>query len=132
MGMTTSIHAGRNADPTVEDDTVSERLKTEGDLKITLISLHGLIRGQDPELGATLTRADKSNTCWSSPASWRLMRNVREVELLTRQIIDPKVDDDYAQLRRTDRGKCHDCADTVWAKTISAQGIPLAVHRDVH
>ncbi len=67
-------------------------------LKITLISLHGLIRATIPNWAAMRTRAGRSSTCWNWLANWRRKPNVREVELLTRQIIDPKVDDDYAQL----------------------------------
>ncbi|WP_096363951.1 HAD-IIB family hydrolase [Thiohalobacter thiocyanaticus] len=64
---------------------------------IILISIHGLIRGEHLELGRdsdtggqTLYVVELARALARHPDVWR-------VDLLTRQVIDPKVDDDYAQ-----------------------------------
>jgi len=67
-------------------------------LKITLISLHGLIRARDPELGRDADTGGQTKYVLELARELAAQPNVREVELLTRQIIDPRVDDDYAQL----------------------------------
>lgn len=69
-----------------------------GDLKITLISLHGLIRGHDCELGRDADTGGQVKYVLELARELAAHSHVREVELLTRQIIDPKVDDDYAQV----------------------------------
>jgi sucrose-phosphate synthase len=67
-------------------------------LKITLISLHGLIRAQQPELGRDADTGGQVLYVLELARELAKQRNVREVELLTRQVIDSKIDDDYAQL----------------------------------
>ena len=67
-------------------------------LKITLISLHGLIRARDPELGKDADTGGQIKYVLDVARELAAQPNVREVELLTRQIIDPRVGDDYAQL----------------------------------
>ncbi|QDT89277.1 HAD-IIB family hydrolase [Gimesia algae] len=69
-----------------------------GDLKITLISLHGLIRGHNSELGRDADTGGQVKYVLELARELAAHEHVREVELLTRQIIDPKVDDDYAQV----------------------------------
>ena len=68
------------------------------DLKITLISLHGLIRARDPELGRDADTGGQVIYVLELAKELAAHENVREVELLTRQIVDPNVDDDYAQV----------------------------------
>ena len=68
------------------------------DLKISLISLHGLIRARDPELGRDADTGGQIKYVLELAKELATHENVREVELLTRQIIDPKVGEDYAQL----------------------------------
>lgn len=67
-------------------------------LKISLISLHGLIRAKDAELGRDADTGGQVKYVLELAKELASHENVREVELLTRQIIDPKVSDDYAQL----------------------------------
>ncbi len=67
-------------------------------LKITLISLHGLIRAHDSELGRDADTGGQVKYVLELARELAAHTQVREVELLTRQIIDPKVDDDYAQV----------------------------------
>ena len=67
-------------------------------LKITLISLHGLIRAHAPDLGRDVDTGGQVKYVLELAREFAKQPNVREVELLTRQIVDPKVDDDYAQL----------------------------------
>lgn len=73
-------------------------LAREDGLKITLISLHGLIRGTAPELGHDADTGGQIIYVLELARELAKQANVREVELLTRQIIDPKVSSDYAQL----------------------------------
>jgi sucrose-phosphate synthase len=73
-------------------------LDKENHLKITLISLHGLIRAQDPELGCDADTGGQVKYVLELAKELAAQPEVREVELLTRQILDPKVDACYGQL----------------------------------
>ena len=75
-----------------------EKFASTDNLKITLISLHGLIRAHEPELGRDADTGGQVKYVLELAREFADQSNVREVELLTRQIVDPKVDDDYAQL----------------------------------
>ncbi len=66
--------------------------------KITLISLHGLIRGDNPELGRDADTGGQVIYVLELARELAKHPDVREVELLTRQIVDDKVSSDYAQL----------------------------------
>jgi sucrose-phosphate synthase len=68
--------------------------KTE--LKISLISLHGLIRGQAPELGRDADTGGQVKYVLELARELSVHPRVARVELLTRQIFDPKVGEDYA------------------------------------
>ncbi|QDV23495.1 Mannosylfructose-phosphate synthase [Aureliella helgolandensis] len=72
-------------------------LNKKDGLKITLISLHGLIRGDEPELGADADTGGQVKYVLELARELAANPSVREVELLTRQIFDPKVSKDYAQ-----------------------------------
>ena len=67
-------------------------------LKITLISLHGLIRANAPELGKDADTGGQIKYVLEVAKELATQPSVREVELLTRQIIDSRVDDDYARV----------------------------------
>ncbi|MEM7784738.1 MAG: HAD family hydrolase [Planctomycetota bacterium] len=67
-------------------------------IKISLISLHGLVRVNDMELGRDADTGGQVKYVVELASELAKLPNVREVELLTRQVIDPKVDDSYAQL----------------------------------
>ena len=90
------------ASTSIEDSgTVSQHERVDhggGPLKITLISLHGLIRGHDMELGRDADTGGQVKYVIELARELAAHENVREVELLTRQVIDPKVDDDYAKV----------------------------------
>jgi sucrose-phosphate synthase len=74
-------------------------LKENGNaLKISLISLHGLIRAKDPELGRDADTGGQIKYALELARELAKQPEVTEVELLTRQIIDPKIDEDYAKL----------------------------------
>ncbi len=73
-------------------------LERETKLKITLISLHGLIRAKDAELGCDSDTGGQVKYVLELTRELASHPNVGAVELLTRQIIDPKVSEDYAQL----------------------------------
>ena len=88
----------RQLEPADDDDPATVRLRKPGQLKISLISLHGLIRAHDLELGRDADTGGQVTYVLELARELAAQPNVREVELLTRQIIDPKVDDDYAQL----------------------------------
>lgn len=67
-------------------------------LKITLISLHGLIRAEGAELGCDADTGGQVKYVLELAKELASHEHVREVELLTRQIIDPKVSTDYAKI----------------------------------
>lgn len=68
-----------------------------GGIKLSLISLHGLIRANDPELGRDADTGGQVKYVLELARELASHSGVRQVELLTRQIIDPKVSDDYAK-----------------------------------
>lgn len=72
-------------------------LSSEGSLKISLISLHGLIRAREPELGRDADTGGQVKYVLELARELAAHEHVREVELLTRQIIDPKIGAEYAQ-----------------------------------
>ncbi|TWU33680.1 HAD-IIB family hydrolase [Novipirellula artificiosorum] len=73
-------------------------LDREDGLKITLISLHGLIRAKDAELGRDADTGGQITYVLELARELASQPHVREVELLTRQIIDSKISSDYARL----------------------------------
>lgn len=87
-----------SGEPTVGPKRVSSLLDKKEGLKITFLSLHGLIRGQDPELGRDNDTGGQVKYVLELARELAMHPNVREVELLTRQIVDPRVSDDYAQV----------------------------------
>lgn len=96
--------------PPVERDTIEDSfmdlLETEQDspvrsesgIKICLISLHGLIRAKDAELGRDADTGGQVKYVIELAKELATQPNVREVELLTRQVMDDRVSPDYAQL----------------------------------
>lgn len=81
-----------------DDEDSSFPFSRSGKLKITLISLHGLIRAHESELGRDADTGGQVKYVLELARELAARTNVREVELLTRQIVDPKVDADYARL----------------------------------
>lgn len=67
-------------------------------LKITLISLHGLIRVENLELGRDADTGGQIIYVLELAKELALQPHVREVEVLTRQVIDDKVSSDYSRL----------------------------------
>lgn len=95
-----NVDAGNEFTPSAIADNEPEMTIFDSNqpLKITLISLHGLIRANDPELGCDADTGGQVKYVLELARELAAHENVREVELLTRQIIDPKVSDDYAQV----------------------------------
>ena len=69
----------------------------EGGLYIQLISVHGLIRGQNLELGRDADTGGQTLYVVELARALAEHPRVERVDLLTRQVIDSKVDDDYAE-----------------------------------
>lgn len=67
-------------------------------MKIALISLHGLIRAKDPELGRDADTGGQIKYVLELAEELAKQPGISEVELLTRQIIDDRVSHDYAQV----------------------------------
>ena len=67
-------------------------------VKISLISLHGLIRAQDPELGRDADTGGQVKYVLELAAELSRNPQVREVELITRQVIDPRIDPIYGRV----------------------------------
>lgn len=70
----------------------------EKGLRIALISLHGLIRGEDLELGRDEDTGGQTRYVLELTRALSAHEDVDRVDLITRQIIDDKVSDDYAKL----------------------------------
>ena len=81
----------------VEDSPAADT-KIPDQLKIVLISLHGLVRSRECELGKDVDTGGQVKYVLELARELAAQPHVRDVELLTRQIIDPRVEDDYAQL----------------------------------
>ena len=67
-------------------------------LHIVLISLHGLIRARHPELGRDVDTGGQVKYVLELAAELGRRPNIRQVDLVTRQIIDDTVGSEYAQL----------------------------------
>lgn len=84
--------------PQTFDGSAEKSRLPAGPLKLTLISLHGLIRVQDAELGRDADTGGQVKYVLELAKELAEQPQVREVELITRQIIDPRVDDDYSRV----------------------------------
>ena len=67
-------------------------------LHIALFSLHGLIRGTEYELGRDADTGGQTKYVLELASELAKQPGVSRVELITRQVIDSKIHDDYAQL----------------------------------
>ncbi|MGB0743638.1 MAG: HAD-IIB family hydrolase [Opitutales bacterium] len=67
-------------------------------LRIALISLHGLIRGEETELGRDEDTGGQTRYVLELARALSGRGDVERVDLITRQIIDEKVSEDYAKL----------------------------------
>jgi len=70
----------------------------EKGIHIALISLHGLIRGEQLELGRDEDTGGQTRYVLELARALSEREDVERVDLITRQIIDDKVSDDYAKL----------------------------------
>ena len=68
-----------------------------GKLSILLISIHGLIRGQDLELGRDADTGGQTKYVVELLRALGERPEVGQVDLLTRRIVDPAVSEDYAE-----------------------------------
>lgn len=67
-------------------------------LRLALISLHGLIRGHDPELGRDEDTGGQIRYVLELARALAADAGVERVDLITRQIVDDRVSAEYAQL----------------------------------
>ena len=67
-------------------------------LYILLISIHGLIRGGNLELGRDADTGGQTKYVVELAKALAKQPNVERVELATRQVIDSEVSPDYAEL----------------------------------
>jgi len=72
--------------------------KNKERLYIILISVHGLIRGSNLELGRDADTGGQTTYVVELAKALAQNPEVDRVDLLTRRVIDPKVDESYAQL----------------------------------
>lgn len=70
--------------------------KKETGIYICLINIHGLLRGHDLELGRDADTGGQTKYVLELAQALARHPDVDRVEIITRQIIDGKVDDDYA------------------------------------
>jgi len=71
--------------------------KTQDGLYIALISVHGLIRGENLELGRDPDTGGQTKYVIELARALAARADVDRVDLFTRQVIDPAVDEDYGQ-----------------------------------
>ncbi|MGD8559137.1 MAG: HAD-IIB family hydrolase [Gammaproteobacteria bacterium] len=71
--------------------------KPEKGLYIVLISVHGLIRGENLELGRDSDTGGQTKYVVELARALGNHPDVERVDLITRQVFDQKVDDDYAE-----------------------------------
>jgi sucrose-phosphate synthase len=67
-------------------------------LYIAMISVHGLIRGHDLELGRDADTGGQTKYVVEVALALARQRGVRQVDLFTRQVADPSVAGDYSEL----------------------------------
>ncbi len=67
-------------------------------VKIALVSLHGLIRGENLELGRDEDTGGQTRYVLELARALSKSPEVERVELITRQVVDQRVSEDYAQL----------------------------------
>lgn len=79
----------------------------EGGIRIALLSLHGLIRAKDPELGRDADTGGQVKYVLELAHELGRREDVKSVELITRQIFDDRVGPSYAQVedRINDKAK---------------------------
>jgi len=77
---------------------LTKQMTEKPKLKIALISLHGLIRGENMELGKDEDTGGQTRYVIELARALSEREDVERVDLITRQIIDDRVSDDYAQL----------------------------------
>lgn len=76
--------------------TSSHNNQAESGLRLCLVSLHGLIRAKDAELGRDADTGGQIKYVLELAAALQRQEGVASVELLTWQIHDPNVSADYA------------------------------------
>jgi len=69
----------------------------KGGLYICLVSVHGLIRGENLELGRDADTGGQTLYVVELARALARRPEVGRVDLFTRRVVDPRVDDDYAQ-----------------------------------
>ena len=67
-------------------------------LRVALISLHGLIRGENLELGRDEDTGGQTRYVLELARALAEREDIGQVDLITRQVIDERVSDDYAAL----------------------------------
>jgi sucrose-phosphate synthase len=75
----------------------SKTIEEKEGLYLMLISVHGLIRSHDLELGRDADTGGQTKYVLELSEALSRHPHVSRVDLLTRQVMDPKVDDDYAR-----------------------------------
>ena len=76
----------------------SNRPAPRPNIKIALFSLHGLIRANQPELGRDADTGGQIKYVLELAKELGKQPNVSNVDLITRQVIDSKVSNEYAQI----------------------------------
>ncbi|MCL7423407.1 MAG: glycosyltransferase [Methylobacter sp.] len=76
-------------------------------LYLLLISVHGLIRGHDLELGRDADTGGQTKYVVDLARALALREDVERVDLVTRQIIDPNLSADYGEPFETLQGKAN-------------------------
>ena len=72
-------------------------MNSDGELYLLLLSIHGLIRGQDLELGRDADTGGQTKYVVEVLRALGARQEVMRADLLTRRVVDPNVSEDYAE-----------------------------------
>ena len=90
-------------------------------IHFALISLHGLIRGKELELGRDEDTGGQTRYVLELARALSKRDDVSRVDLITRQIIDDRVSDDYAKLEEQISDKAYIVRIPFWPKRYLAK-----------
>lgn len=77
---------------------MSHKTKKKNSIRILLISVHGLIRAEDLELGRDADTGGQTKYVVELARTLAEFEEVEQVDLLTRRVVDPDISKEYAQV----------------------------------
>ena len=90
-------------------------------IRIAMLSIHGLIRGKDLELGRDPDTGGQTRYVVELARALGRRREIARVDLLTRLVIDPAVDPSYQKPIESSRPRPASCASNAGPKNTFAR-----------